>query len=190
MLATTLLTAALTLTPFALGAAVHHGASPLAARAPTAAPTSSPSPPKSFIGKGQLRTRWNDGDYADLGCLTDGGQWTANETLCGVFTGAPLAQPTGMWQFTLTTAEGGCYIIGSEFKCDHGNPTYPTAYYFWVYPLPNAIPGVDCLGYSQYGLMASDGKNPPSPEDPPEEIHLVSYSEVGKYVWLTWRALE
>lgn len=55
-----------------------------------------------------------------------------------------------------------------------------------IWPFPNSIPGVDCLRYGQYGLMASSGRNPPVVADAPEEIHLVSYSETGKYVWLTW----
>ena len=55
-----------------------------------------------------------------------------------------------------------------------------------IWPFPNSIPGVDCLRYGQYGLMASSGRNPPVAADAPEEIHLVSYSETGKYVWLTW----
>lgn len=58
----------------------------------------------------------------------------------------------------------------------------------WV-GLPGGIPGVEVLRWGQYGLMAGYVRNPPSPTDEPQEIHLVSYSEPGKYVWLTWSPL-
>lgn len=58
-----------------------------------------------------------------------------------------------------------------------------------IWPFPNSIPGVDCLRYGQYGLMATRpgmGTNPPAESDPPQPIGFVSYIETGKYVWLTW----
>ncbi|KAH6850522.1 hypothetical protein B0I37DRAFT_371818 [Chaetomium sp. MPI-CAGE-AT-0009] len=59
-----------------------------------------------------------------------------------------------------------------------------------IWPFPNSVPGKDCLRYGQYGLMASSGQGgPPAVGDAPLEVHFVSYSEQGKYVWLTWAAV-
>ncbi|KAK3308423.1 uncharacterized protein B0T15DRAFT_107736 [Chaetomium strumarium] len=158
----------------------------IAVALPTPPSSSSPTPALiSFTGTGQLRTRWNDGDYADLGCLTETGLWTADNTLCGTFTATTLDSST-LRTFTLTSAAGPCKILGARFTCQEGNE----AYAFGIWPFPNSIPGVDCLRWGQYGLMASSAKNPPGLEDAPEEIHGATYSEVGKYVWLTWRSLE
>jgi hypothetical protein len=71
---------------------------------------------KSFTGIGQLRTLWNEGDHADLGCLTQSGQWTANNALCGTFTANQLTT-SSVTTFTLATAAGGCRIVGGTFTC-------------------------------------------------------------------------
>jgi len=38
--------------------------------------------------------------------------------------------------------------------------------------------------------MASRNGGPPAPNAEPQEIHMASYSEKGKWVWITWKALE
>ncbi|KAK4151832.1 hypothetical protein C8A00DRAFT_45018 [Chaetomidium leptoderma] len=144
----------------------------------------STSSSQTFTGTGQLRTRWNEGDHADLGCLTNTGLWTANNKLCGTFTSTQLGG-SSLPVFSLATPAGPCKIYGAQFTCGQGNE----AVAFGLWPWPNSIPGVDCLRWGQYGLMASSGRNPPNVEDPPQEIHLVSYIETGKYVWLTWGSL-
>ncbi|KAK4035225.1 hypothetical protein C8A01DRAFT_38317 [Parachaetomium inaequale] len=152
-----------------------------------AIPTSSPprSPP-SFTGKGQLRALWNQGDHADLGCLTATGLWTADDSLCGTFTAAKL-DTSSLPTYTLTSAAGPCHIYGARFECGQGYQGYE----FGIWPFPNSIPGKDCLRYGQYGLMGSSGQGgPPASGDPAVDIHFVSYSEKGKYVWLTWAAVE
>ncbi|KAK4114714.1 hypothetical protein N656DRAFT_691281, partial [Canariomyces notabilis] len=147
-----------------------------------------PVPSKSFSGKGQLRTRWNEGDYADLGCLTDHGRWTSDESLCGTFTANQYTTGTyAQVAFTLTSASGPCNMLGGRLDCEPGNEPYK---YFGIWQFRNSIPGVDCFRYAQYGLMATWGKSPPTPEDPPQDLHLTSYAEPGKRVWLTWKPLE
>ncbi|KAK3326071.1 hypothetical protein B0H66DRAFT_146394 [Apodospora peruviana] len=139
-----------------------------------------------FRGTGQIRTLWNDGNHDDLGCLTDTGLWTSDETLCGVFEAARHnISPSKLTAFTLTSAAGPCQLHGARFTCEPGNE----AYEFGTWPWPNSVPGVECLRWGQYGLMASFGRNPPSPADPPQEIHMVSSIEEGKYVWLAWAEL-
>lgn len=78
---------------------------------------------KSFSGIGQLRTRWNDGDYADLGCLTDTGLWTSDDSLCGIFR-AVQRDAFGLAAFTLTSAAGPCKIYGGSFTCSKDNEAY------------------------------------------------------------------
>ena len=57
-----------------------------------------------------------------------------------------------------------------------------------IWPFPNSIPGVDCMRYGNYGLMASSKGGPP--HGSPQEVHFTSYSEPGKWVWLTWEGVE
>jgi hypothetical protein len=84
-----------------------------------------PVPSKSFSGKGQLRTRWNEGDYADLGCLTDHGRWTSDESLCGTFTANQYTTGTyAQVAFTLTSASGPCNMLGGRLDCEPGNEPY------------------------------------------------------------------
>lgn len=83
-----------------------------------ALPTAS-SPPQSFTGKGQLRTLWNAGDHADLGCLTASGQWTANNALCGTFT-ATQVDGGSLRAFQLASSAGPCRIYGARFTCEAG----------------------------------------------------------------------
>ncbi|KAK4118745.1 hypothetical protein N657DRAFT_650938 [Parathielavia appendiculata] len=154
----------------------------------TALPTTSSSP-MSFTGKGQLRTLWSDGDHTDLGCITDAGLWTGNNTLCGTFTGTPTSN-SNLRTFNLTSAAGPCRIWGSTFICEQWNGGYPSIYEFGIWPYPNSIPGVDCLRWSKYGMMGNPEGNPTGPEDSPREIRLLSYIEKPKWVWLTWESLE
>ncbi|GAB1314683.1 hypothetical protein MFIFM68171_04893 [Madurella fahalii] len=167
-----------------LSAPALVASAPAPAPAPTSAVDLVDLRTKAFSGIGQLRTRWNEGDYADLGCLTDTGLWTSNDALCGTFR-ADQRDSFGLAVFTLTSAAGPCRIYGGSFHCEKGNE----AHEFGIWPFPNSIPGVDCLRYGKYGLMATWGKSPPSPADPPQELHMVSYAEKGKYVWLTWAPL-
>lgn len=106
--------------------------------------------PKSFSGLGQLRTRWSEGDHADLGCLTDSGMWTTDESLCGTFLAKQWDQ-NGLTAFTLTSAAGPCRIYGAKFICEQGFPPadFGVRYSFsflhclapWVYAYISSNPG-------------------------------------------------
>ncbi|KAK0724876.1 hypothetical protein B0H67DRAFT_481070 [Lasiosphaeris hirsuta] len=137
-----------------------------------------------FNGTGELRTLWNAGDHADLGCLTDEGQWIAQDTECGAF---EAVQVNDTALYTLTTAVGACRVRGSRFTCGEDNEAYNFG--TWPENWPNGIPGVKVLRWGQYGLMASKNNGPPALTDSPKDIYFVSYSESGKYVWLTWKDL-
>lgn len=76
--------------------------------------------PRSFTGRGQLRTRWYQGDYDDLGCLTDTGLWTSDESQCGTFTAQPLEGVSTLVTYTLSSAAGPCWIVGAKFECGWG----------------------------------------------------------------------
>ncbi|KAL2258656.1 hypothetical protein VTK26DRAFT_7962 [Humicola hyalothermophila] len=167
---------------------------PAPAPDPVAAPQSDsfvslvPWPPSggSFVGLGQLRARWNEGDYADLGCLTETGRWTTDEGLCATFRATPLDGYSTLPTYTLTSAAGPCWIIGAAFECGWGKE--PAKFGLW--PFPNSIPGMDCLRYGNYGLMSASKGGPPKAEDGPQEIHFTSYSDPGKWVWLTWKSID
>jgi hypothetical protein len=106
----------LTLTLSSLAASAVALPTPASSSSPTRAVT-------TFEGTGQLRTLWNDGDHADLGCLTDTGLWTADYKLCGTFTGTAL-DSSSLRTFTLTSAAGPCKILGTRFTCQEGNEAY------------------------------------------------------------------
>lgn len=78
---------------------------------------------QSFNGVGQIRAQWNQGDYIDLGCLTDSGKWTVNNTLCGTFTATPYTA-SSIYSYRLSTNQGPCYIYGARVVCDNGNTGY------------------------------------------------------------------
>ena len=60
----------------------------------------------------------------------------------------------------------------------------------WPKDWPNGIPGIPVLRWGQYGLMASDEPSSPGLTGQPQVLHLVSYTEKGKRVWLTWKEIE
>ncbi|VBB75938.1 Putative protein of unknown function [Podospora comata] len=159
----------------------------------TAAPVPEAEAPKfgiapagqGFFGAGQIRTLWNQGDHSNLGCLTNTGLWTTNESQCGTFVSKELTTGYSVKTFQLFTSAGPCSIYGAKFYCDKN----ATPFLFGLWPWPNSIPGVDSLRAGQYGLMATFGSNPPLKEEGPQEIHFVTYKETGKYVWLTWAPL-
>ncbi|KAK4446760.1 hypothetical protein QBC34DRAFT_304346 [Podospora aff. communis PSN243] len=138
----------------------------------------------AFEGRGQIRLRWQEGDHADLGCLTETGKWTGNDEACGVF----VATPAGNELFNLGSSSGDCYVYGATFLCDGGQE----AFQFGVWPAywPNGIPDVPVLRWGQFGVMASNERTAPGVADAPQTLHLTSYTEPGKKVWLTWKKLE
>ena len=92
----------------------------------TAIPAGNSPTPRStasFTGRGQIRTLWNQGDYADLGCLTAAGLWTTNNSLCGTFTGTALTT-SSLPTFRLSSSAGPCWIYGAQFKCEQGGAGY------------------------------------------------------------------
>ncbi|KAK4226424.1 hypothetical protein QBC38DRAFT_366579 [Podospora fimiseda] len=142
----------------------------------------------TFNGAGQIRTRWNKGDYADLGCVTNDGKWTVDEKLCGTFTATPITNSgTIAYSYYLKSNNGPCYIYGAEFVCDKGNRGTINQFGLWY--IDGVLPDASPLRVGNYGLMATWGKNPPLVEEGPQPLHLVSYTEQGKYVWLTWKEL-
>ena len=138
----------------------------------------------SFDGIGQLRTRLQEGDHADIGCLTETGLWTGNDEKCGVF----VATSAGDALFNLTSIVGDCYVHGAAFRCDGGEAAYQFGE--WPKDWPNGVPGVPVLRWGLYGLMASEERTAPGIADAPQEVHLTSYSEPGKRFWLTWKPVE
>jgi len=74
----------------------------------------------TFDGIGQLRTRLQEGDHSDIGCLTETGRWTGNDEKCGVF----VATPVGNSLFNLTSITGDCYVYGAAFRCDGGEAAF------------------------------------------------------------------
>lgn len=76
-----------------------------------------------FNGTGQLRTLWRDGDHADLGCLTDQGRWTTDDSKCGTFEATPDAKSPSL--FTLKSSAGFCKVYGAKFVCEEGNEPLP-----------------------------------------------------------------
>ncbi|KAK3359550.1 hypothetical protein B0T25DRAFT_515047 [Lasiosphaeria hispida] len=143
----------------------------------------------SFSGLGEIHTVWNEGDHSDLGCLTSTGLWTADLTRCDLFEVNRHASDNTVL-LNLTSAAGPCYITNNgRFKCGRKEDKPPgKALDFGVYDktLGYPIPGLEVLRLGMYGLMASDGKNPPDVNDEPQELHFVSFIEKGKYVWLAW----
>lgn len=80
-------------------------------------------PAPSFKGIGQLRTIWRDGDHSDLGCLTETGRWTTDNTKCGTF--EAVAIPETPTLFTLQSAAGFCKVYGAKFTCEKDAEAYP-----------------------------------------------------------------
>lgn len=77
----------------------------------------------TFSGTGQLRALAS-GNGSDLGCITDSGAWTVNDTLCGNFTGTRSSTV----YTTITSLDGPCTLEDSNFVCG----TDITALQFWV----------------------------------------------------------
>lgn len=70
-----------------------------------------------FVGLGQLRTLYIGTGHEDLGCLTSAGQWTVDESQCGVFAAAPL--DNGVFHL-FAPKTGGCGVDVATFKCGGG----------------------------------------------------------------------
>ncbi|KAM7212382.1 hypothetical protein V8F06_012215 [Rhypophila decipiens] len=140
----------------------------------------------NFSGKGQIRTTHYEGDYEDLGCLTNKGFWTANESQCGTFTAEVIKQ----WRdLLLSSADGQCYIQHIGLRCGD-KPADNNSIYFGIFPTRQEIGGGEALRYGQYGLMAGPDKYPPGPNDAPIPVQFWSSKDIGqKMVWLTWKAL-
>jgi hypothetical protein len=76
---------------------------------------------KDFTGLGQIRTVYIGSNHEDLGCLTATGQWTVDESQCGTFVTAPVAENSYNNQFHLSsTKAGACGIDVATFKCGGG----------------------------------------------------------------------
>ncbi|KAJ4415710.1 hypothetical protein N0V85_002585 [Neurospora sp. IMI 360204] len=138
----------------------------------------------SFSGTGQIRTLWDGASHDDLGCLTASGRWTTDENSCGTFVAVRKdGDSIGATQFTLASKEAGpCEMLGTTFVCEKGRGGYS----FGIWPFPNGVPGVECLRYGLYGLMASVQGGPPDVDAKPMDLRFTSYVEKEKYVWLTW----
>ncbi|KAM7200368.1 hypothetical protein V8F20_005345 [Naviculisporaceae sp. PSN 640] len=142
---------------------------------------------QNFEGKGQIRATYYQDTYEDLGCLTDQGLWTTNESLCGTFTGVTVGDYR---QYTLTTAAGACYVDHISLKCGN-KPADNNNTVFGIYPVAQQIGGGEAFRYGQYGLMGGvGGVYPPGPNDPPIAVKFWSSVDIDKkMVWLTWKAL-
>ncbi|KAK3950332.1 hypothetical protein QBC32DRAFT_399567 [Pseudoneurospora amorphoporcata] len=142
---------------------------------------------RSWSGTGQIRTLWDGSSHDDLGCLTASGRWTTDENSCGTFTAVRKDGATiGATQFTLTSKEAGpCEMLGTTLVCEKGRGGYS----FGIWPFPNGVPGVECLRYGLYGLMASVQGGPPDVNAKPLDLRFTSYVEKGKKVhWAnSWR---
>ncbi|KAK4220707.1 hypothetical protein QBC38DRAFT_333836, partial [Podospora fimiseda] len=143
---------------------------------------------QAFSGLGQIRTLYIARDHDDLGCLTSQGKWTTDEALCGNFYAYRLSKNAkGMSTFRLAGVDVGmCGITPAGiFKC---GGVHDAEFGTWGYEGP--VKQHDVLRYGQYGVVASDGNNPPALNEGPNEVHFYSGSEKGKYVWLVWKWLE
>jgi len=77
---------------------------------------------RSFSGRGQLRATWRDGEHNDLGCVTDEGRWTTDDTRCGTFEASPVPETPTM--FTLQSAAGFCKVFEGRFMCNQDADAY------------------------------------------------------------------
>lgn len=76
-----------------------------------------------FSGSGQIRALDSDDLTSDLGCLTDAGAWTKDETLCGTFTATRSGSSA-----TVVSAEGPCTISSTTaIGCASGNSAFTYA---------------------------------------------------------------
>ncbi|KAK4194690.1 hypothetical protein QBC40DRAFT_311252 [Triangularia verruculosa] len=136
---------------------------------------------QDFSGRGQIRALHVRENHQDLGCLTSAGKWTTIETLCGDFDAQRVGNNN---EFRLSsTGAGSCGIEGVFFKCGISVGIFGT----WGTEGP--VRGREVIRYGAYGLMASDGNNPPEVRDVAVGIHFSTGKERGKAVWLGWKAL-
>ncbi|KAK5652151.1 hypothetical protein OQA88_10793 [Cercophora sp. LCS_1] len=147
---------------------------------------------QGVIGKGQFRAISNEKEHLDLGCITNVGRWTTDETQCGVFEATPVGDRAftsdRSFSFTLKSAAGTCWAYGAKFLCEEDGE--PFIFGTWPDVWPIGLPGVSILRYGQYGLMASVAGGPPARTAEPQEIRFTSYTEPGQRIWLKWEQLE
>ena len=90
---------------------------PLATAAPSPALAPTPPPTNDWAGTGQIRPVNSDSTHEVLGCLTNLGQWTTDESKCGVFTGVREEANS----IRLSSATGVCGLEGvAKFSCGQG----------------------------------------------------------------------
>ncbi|KAH8666897.1 hypothetical protein BX600DRAFT_511785 [Xylariales sp. PMI_506] len=131
----------------------------------------------SFNGTGQVRTMKAPASTAtDLGCLTDAGAWTANDTACGTFTADHNSEST---QFTISSASGPCLISSRQFNCSSANDEGAT---FWAFS--GVLSDYDILAYGESITFATSGNASLAPAS----IHIYSASDSKPWVWLTWES--
>ncbi|KAK3301724.1 uncharacterized protein B0T15DRAFT_321892 [Chaetomium strumarium] len=144
-------------------------------------------------GQGQVRTRYIQNPYPDLGCLTSAGQWTTNEALCGVFETSWINNYTFYLSSvpsngpSANSKAGACGIDVNNFRCGGG----VREAVFGTFGNGGPIEGHPTLRYAQYGVMATNAQDsPPSVTQAPVAIHFYTGVEKGKWVWLAWKALD
>ncbi|KAK3994282.1 hypothetical protein QBC44DRAFT_340977 [Cladorrhinum sp. PSN332] len=142
---------------------------------------------QAFSGLGQIRTVYIGRDRDDLGCLTSAGKWTTDEALCGVFYAYRLSSSAqGVSTFRLAGVDIGICGIAPAGVFNQNADVYVAQ--TWG---PNGpVKQKEVLRYGQYGVVASNGNNPPGFGEGPSDIHFYSGAEKGKYVWLVWKSLE
>ncbi|KAK6084335.1 hypothetical protein SCUP515_01449 [Seiridium cupressi] len=134
----------------------------------------------TFNGTGQLRTlsSLTADRGTDLGCLTNAGNWTTEDSLCGTFTGTR----SGSVYTTLTSLDGPCTIDDSKFTCG----TDLTALQFWAWT--GLLDNYDVLAHSEQ-ITYSSSSNISEVSDSSVPIRTYRTTDPKPWVWLGWSAI-
>ncbi|KAH8194112.1 hypothetical protein TruAng_011725 [Truncatella angustata] len=130
----------------------------------------------NFNGTGEVRTLSSANDVgSDLGCLTDAGMWTKNDTLCGTFTGYRDADSTS---FTISSTEGPCTLDGLYFECGEDIDSLT----FWAWS--GLITGYDVLAYGESVTFSS----PMNASETLRPVRTYHTSDPKPWIHLGWFA--
>ncbi|KAI0133888.1 hypothetical protein BJ170DRAFT_716068 [Xylariales sp. AK1849] len=132
----------------------------------------------SFNGTGQLRTLSSTDLGSDLGCLTDTGLWSKNETLCGTFTGVRSIDSTST---VISSSVGPCTLNGTlkSFECS----TDTDALTFWAWS--GLITDWDVLAYGETVTFSSAENATKAPA----EVRKYRTTDPKPWIWLGWLSL-
>ncbi|KAK0719024.1 hypothetical protein B0T21DRAFT_295694 [Apiosordaria backusii] len=134
---------------------------------------------QDFTGRGQIRALYVRENYEDLGCLTSAGNHSAVK-----FNARRVGNNN---EFRLASSgTGSCMMEGVFFKVGIQSGIFGVKHQWGT---EGPVRGREVIRYGAYGVMASDGNNPPEPRDGAVDIHFSTGKERGKAVWLGWKGL-